>query len=62
MQNMVTEISMEGRIGKSDHDVVVFKMWVNKPKSENLRLLTNYKKAKFDKMREAVGLDDYNVW
>ena len=60
-ENMVTEVATEGRIGKSDHDVVVFKMCVNKPKSENLRLLPNYKKAKFDKMREAVGIQDWKT-
>ena len=53
-ENMISELTMEGRFGKSDHDIVSFNMCVTKPKDVNQRALPNYGKAEFVKMREVV--------
>ena len=56
---MVTGVTMEGRVGKSDHDIVVFNLCVTKPKDPGHRLLPNYRKAEFEKMREALRKTDW---
>ena len=46
-ENMISGLTMEGRFGKSDHDIVVFSMCVSKPRDLDHRVLPNYKKAEF---------------
>ena len=58
-ENMVTGLTMEGRLGKSDHDIVVFNLCVTKPKDPSHRVLPNYKKAEFGKMRESLRETDW---
>ena len=53
-ENMVTEVQLEGRIGKSDHDMISFEMCVSKTKEIVKRLLPDYRKAKFTEMRESM--------
>ena len=54
---MVSEVSNEGRIGKSDHDIVSFKLHVNKIKTADQRVSFNYAKANFEGMREEMRID-----
>ena len=58
-ENMISGLTMEGRFGKSDHDIVVFSMCVSKPRDLDHRVLPNYKKAEFGKMREAMRKTDW---
>ena len=53
-ENMVTGLTMEGRFGKSDHNIVTFNLRVTRPKDPSHRLLPNYRKAEFGKIREVV--------
>ena len=50
-ENMISEVSTEGRMGKSDHDIVAFKLCVTKEKSTNQCMLPNYGRAIFDEIR-----------
>ena len=59
-ENMVTEIKLDGRIGKSDHDVVSFDLCVSKAKEIIRQMLPDYRKAKFTEMREAFWKIDWD--
>ena len=42
---MVTGVQLEGRIGKSDHDVISFEMCVSKTKEIVQQMLPDYRKV-----------------
>ena len=56
---MVSEVKTDGRIGKSDHDMVSFKMHIKKAEELDKRLFYNYSKADFKAMREAIIKTDW---
>ena len=57
-EDMIREVKGEGRIGKSDHDVISFTMNVSPNKTVKQRTTWNFKKAKFDEMRRQMkGMD-----
>ena len=45
-EGMVKEVKGEGRVGKSDHDVISFKLCVRPNKTTNSRMTMNFRKAK----------------
>ena len=50
-EDMIKEVRGEGRMGKSDHDIIAFTMAVKANKTTNQRMTFNYRKAKFEEMR-----------
>ena len=50
-EGMIKEVKGEGRVGKSDHDVISFTVCVRPEKSTISRMTMNFRKAKFEDMR-----------
>ena len=53
-EGMVKEVTGEGRLGKSDHDIVSFLLCVQPNKTTNQRMTMDFRKAKFEVMRERM--------
>ena len=53
-EDMVNDVKNESRIGKSDHDLITFKMSVATEKARE-RMSLNYGKANFEDMRAATA-------
>ena len=59
-EDMIRDVKGEGRIGKSDHDVISFTMNVSPNKTANKRMTMNFKKAKFGEMRARMREMDWH--
>ena len=59
-EGVVTDVTAEGRIGKSDHDIISFKMHVNQAKATGQRVSLNYAKADFNEMRKKMERKDWH--
>ena len=53
-EGMIQEVRADGRVGKSDHDIITFEIDVGGRREQNKRLVYNYRKADFTAMRKAV--------
>ena len=53
-EDMINDVKNECRIGKSDHDLIMFKMTIVKEKGKD-QMSLNYGKAQFDEMRTATA-------
>ena len=58
-ENLVTEVTLEGRLGKSDHDIIAFKLCAANSKGASRRTLPDYRKARFKEMRDSIGKKDW---
>ena len=54
-ENMIQEVKAEGRVGKSDHDLITFEICVGGRKEMKKRLTYNYRKADFAAMRKSIS-------
>ena len=54
-KEIIKEVRTEGRIGRSDHDIVAFKIMVTGDKDQGQRMLPNYGKANFKEMRRKMA-------
>ena len=52
---------MEGKIGKSDHEIISFELCIDDKRNKTERLSLNYKQAQFAAMRESIGSIDWRV-
>ena len=59
-ENMVTEVKAEGRLGKSDHDIMSFDICLETNEKSKQRMSLNFAKAKFAEMRESAQKIDWN--
>ena len=53
-EEMIKEVTGEGRLGKSDHDIVSFTLCTRHNKTTNERMTMNFKKANFKEMRRQM--------
>ena len=53
-EDMINDVKNECRIGKSDHNLIMFKMTIVKEKGKD-QMSLNYGKAQFDEMRTATA-------
>ena len=58
-ENMVKEVKAEGRLGKSDHDILSFDLCIATDGEKRQKLSLNFAKAKFTAMREAAQKIDW---
>ena len=58
-EDMIKEVRGDGRIGKSDHDIITFTMDVKSNKTTNQRTILDFRKAKFDEMRKRMREIDW---
>ena len=54
-KEIIKEVRTEGRIGRSDHDIVAFNITVTRDKDQSQRMLPNYGKANFEEMRRKMA-------
>ena len=50
-EEMIKEVRGEGRLGKSDHDMISFTLCARPNKTANQRMTMNFRKAQFEEMR-----------
>ena len=58
-EGLIREVKTEGRIGKSDHDIVTFEMAINEKNEKEKRVRPNYKRANFIEMRATLDKNDW---
>ena len=58
-EELVKEVRTEGRIGRSDHDLVAFKMCIATNRVNDSRPTWNFGKADFAVMRQKMGSIDW---
>ena len=49
---------MEGKIGKSDHEIISFELWIDEKRTKSQRKSLNYKRANFMEMRAEMNRID----
>ena len=54
-EGMIKEVQAEGRVGKSDHDLVTFELCVGGKRETSKRRTYNYRKADFAAMRKSMA-------
>ena len=54
---MVSEVSMEGKIGGSDHEMIQFKININETRSNSVKEFRDYGRANWKEMRAAMCKD-----
>ena len=54
-EGMITEVMAEGRVGKSDHDLILFTICVDGRRGNDKRRTPNYRKADFAVMRKSMA-------
>ena len=58
-EELVKEVRAEGRIGRSDHDLIGFKLCINAKKTKNQHAMLNFGKANFTEMRKEMANIDW---
>ena len=54
-EGMIDNVKAEGRVGKSDHDLLSFMVCVEKRKEVSNQRIFNYQKADFEEMRKVMA-------
>ena len=58
-EEMISEVKGEGRLGKSDHDIISFTLRVRSNKLASQRMTMNFRKANFEEMRKRMREMDW---
>ena len=54
-EEIVKMVTMDGKIGKSDHEIISFELWIDERRTKNQRKSLNYKRANFAAMRAEMN-------
>ena len=52
---------LEGRLGKSDHEMISFQVWVDAKRTRDQQCRRNFRRAKFKEMREALKAEGWET-
>ena len=58
---IIKMVTMEGKIGKSDHEIISFELWIDERRTRNQRKTLNYKRANFTQMRAELTSIDWKA-
>ena len=58
-EDLIRSVKMEGRIGKSDHDMISFDISIEKIRNNEKGMRLNYGRANYIEMREAMRKEDW---
>ena len=58
---IINTVTMEGKIGKSDHEIISFELGIDEKRTKNQRKSFNYKRANFKEMRAAISSIDWKA-
>ena len=58
-EGLIREVKLDGRIGKSDHNIITFGIQIDDKRQKTQRMRPNYRKANFKEMRETIAKVDW---
>ena len=60
-EEIIKMVTAEGKIGKSDHELISFELWIDEKRDKSQRKSLNYKRANFTEMRTSIKNIDWKA-